>query len=167
MCLTATEVSAMQFQIQALPATQFQPLFGQPDEYLAERGVIRMQADKSPGFPCRVSLQDAEIGETVLLLNYEHQPATTPYRATHAIFVREHAIPAQLAPGEIPALFRERTLSVRAFDNAGMMLTADLATATELQSVIHAMFANPQIAYLHLHYAKPGCFAARVERMPG
>jgi hypothetical protein len=152
----------MQFQIHALSPQPFCHLFGRPDSDLAGRGVIRIVADKSTGFPCRISLRDADIGETLLLLNYEHQPAPTPYRASHAIFVCEHAEQANLAPGEIPLLFRERLLSIRAFNEAGMMLGADVAEGVDLDKPIAAMLATPEVSYLHLHYAKPGCYAARV-----
>jgi Protein of unknown function (DUF1203) len=154
----------MQFQIQALPAHEFAAFFGASDEVLAERGVMRVVTDKSPGFPCRVSLRDASVGETLLLLNYEHQKAATPYRASHAIFVREHASQDQLAEGEIPLLFRHRLMSIRAFSDAGLMLDADVVEGVELEKPIAAMLENPEVGYLHLHYAKPGCYAARVNR---
>lgn len=155
----------MKFQIRALPATPFQPLFGQSDAFLADQAVVRVTATKSPGFPCRVSLVDATVGETLLLLNYEHQAAATPYRASHAIFVREGAIEARPAPGDIPDVLRRRLLSVRAFDAADMMLDADVTDGTTLKTLIAHMFADPAVAYLHLHNAKPGCYAARVERI--
>jgi hypothetical protein len=150
----------MNFQIQALPAARFQPLFGQPDTFLAAQGVVRVTATKSPGFPCRVSLMDATEGETLLLLNYEHQSAPTPYRASHAIFVREGAIEATPAPGDIPEVLRRRFLSVRAFDASHMMLDADVTEGTTLEPLIARMFADRAVAYLHLHNAKPGCYAA-------
>src|SRR5512140_172887 len=111
----------MSFVVTALPAEPFRPLFGLTDEALAERGVIRRTVDAKPGFPCRVSLEDAEPGETVLLLNYEHQSADTPFRASHAIYVREDAVQARLAKDEAPQLFRHRVMSLRAFSEAGMM----------------------------------------------
>jgi len=154
----------MQFQIHALPAQEFAAFFGVSDDALAERGIMRVVADKSPGFPCRVSLRDASVGEPLLLLNYEHQKAATPYRASHAIFVREHAVQAELAEGEIPLLFRHRLMSIRAFSDAGLMVDADVAEGTDLEKPIAEMLANPEVVYLHLHYAKPGCYAARVDR---
>jgi hypothetical protein len=156
----------MQFQIKALPAQEFAAFFGVSDGALAERGTMRVVADKSPGFPCRVSLRDAAVGETLLLLNYEHQKAATPYRASHAIFVREGAEEAQLAEGEIPILFRYRLMSIRAFSEAGLLVDADVAEGAELEKPIAAMLENPEVGYLHLHYAKPGCYAARVNRAP-
>jgi hypothetical protein len=126
--------------------------------------ATRLIADKKPGYPCRVSLEDAEIGEPVLLFHYEHQPANTPFRASHAIYVRENAKVAQLRPNEIPAMLLKRILSLRAFDRNDMLRDADLAEGDQLAVRIEAMLANPEIAYLHLHFAKPGCYAARADR---
>ncbi len=154
----------MSFRISALPAAPFAPLYGLPDAELARRGAIRRVADRQPGFPCRVSLKDADIGDSVLLLNYEHQDAASPYRASHAIYVREGAREATPAVGEVPKLLRSRLLSVRAYDEAGMMVVAEVVEGTALEGVIDAMLARPEVAYLHLHNAKPGCYAARVDR---
>ena len=81
----------MSFRITGLSPEPFRPLFGLSDQELAAQGVRRYVADSKPGFPDRVEMRDAEPGETVLLLNYTHQPADTPYRASHAIFVIEGA----------------------------------------------------------------------------
>jgi hypothetical protein len=154
----------MSFRIFALPSDRFASLFSLTDESLNELGVVRKIADAKPGFPCRVSLVDAEIGETVLLLNYEHQPAPTPFRASHAIYVREGALQAQCAIGEVPNLLRTRMISLRGFDEGHMLIAAELAHGRELETSIQHLFENDAVSYLHLHYAKPGCYAARVER---
>jgi hypothetical protein len=154
----------MTFQIRPLALAPFEPLFALSDAELAATGAVSRIADASPGFPCRVSLQDAEPGERVLLLNFEHQDADTPFRACHAIYVRVDAIEAHPEPGEVPEVLRRRVLSVRAFDAAGWLRDADLADGTAVESVIERLLADPEVAYLHLHYAKPGCYAARVER---
>lgn len=154
----------MGFQIRALNVDQFSHLFGASNETLASLGVERVVADENPGFPCRVSLTDAELGESVLLLNYEHQPASSPYRSCHAIFIREWASEAMLGENEIPEQLRQRLLSVRAFDCSGMMIDADVIDGHELESLLARMFANEFVSYLHLHNAKPGCYAALVER---
>jgi hypothetical protein len=139
-------------------------LFGASAETLATFGIERRVVDCKPGFPCRISLRDAEPGETVLLLNYEHQPANSPYRASHAIFIREHAEQARPAIDEIPDVLSLRLLSVRAFDRAGMMVDADVVAGAELRPVLERLLAMPEVDYLHLHNAKPGCYAARAER---
>lgn len=154
----------MSFQISALPLEAFQPLFGLSDAELAGRGAVRRIVDRSPGFPCRVSLEDAAPGEAVLLVNYEHQPARTPYRSSHAIFVREGATQARPAVGEVPEVLRRRLLSVRAFDANGMMIDADVVDGLELETLIERMFASAEVACLHVHNARPGCYAARVNR---
>lgn len=154
----------MSFRILALPSALFSPLFVLADEALRARGVVRRVVDSKPGFPCRVSLADAEIGEAVLLLNYEHQPAQTPFRASHAIYVRQGVSQAHCRIGEVPEVLRSRTISLRGFDAEHMLAAADLAEGTRLESAIEAMLAQPSVSYVHLHFAKPGCYAARVER---
>lgn len=151
------------FQVLPLHAADFQPLYGLSDDALRTAGVVARTAD-GPGFPCRVSLRDAEPGERVLLLNHQHQPADTPFRASHAIFVREGAAQAQLAPGELPQVFKGRTLSLRAFDTDGMMVAAELAGGEDADAVIVRLLARPDTGCLHAHFAAWGCFAARVER---
>ena len=152
------------YRISGLPLADFEPLFGLDDEALEARGARRVVAANKPGYPCRVTLEDAEPGETLILLNYEHQPAQTPYRSGHAVFVREKASAEAVFDNEVPPLLASRLLSVRAYDEAGMMLDADCVEGTELEPLIARMFDDPRTAYLHVHNAKRGCFAARVER---
>jgi hypothetical protein len=152
------------FQIKPLPLGRFRALFAQTTEALAAQSILRVTADHPNAFPCRVSLRDAELGETLLLLNYEHQPAATPYRATHAIYVLENAEEAELAPGEVPEVLRRRTLSLRGFTETGIMQSADFTEGPELATALATMFANSEISYAHIHNAKPGCYAARADR---
>ncbi len=154
----------MSFRITALPAAQFAPLFAMSDAELLQHGAVRRVADHAPGFPCRVSLADAEPGETVLLVHHEHQPASTPYRSGHAIYVRAGAVEARPEVGEVPPVLRRRLLSVRSFDASGMMVDADVVEGRDVEPVIERLLARPDAAYLHLHNAKPGCYAARVDR---
>jgi Protein of unknown function (DUF1203) len=154
----------MHFQITGLPAAAFAPLFALADVELASRAAVRMIADHCPGFPCRVSLREAEPGETVLLVNYEHLSVDSPYRSRHAIFVRENATEATLEVDEVPGVLLTRLLSLRAFDDAGMMIDADVMNGCELAVGINRMLDKHRVQYLHVHNAKRGCFAARVSR---
>lgn len=154
----------MSFRITGLDPFQFRHLFGLPDDQLAREGVKRYAVDAKPGFPDRIELRDLELGETALLLNYTHQPANTPYRASHAIFVREGAQQAANIVDDIPEVIRVRPISLRAFNEAGEMLDADLVDGREIEPLIKRFFVNPNISYLHAHYAKRGCFAARIVR---
>ena len=154
----------MGYQISALHEDEFSHLFGKDEESLATAGVRRMTVDAKPGYPCRVSLEDVEIGETVLLFNYEHLPTDSPYRSSHAIFVKERATRAELATNEVPESLRLRLLSVRAFDSDDMMIDADVVPGDAIEAVIERMLANDEVSFLHLHNAKRGCYAARVDR---
>ncbi len=154
----------MTFQISPLKRAAFAPLFDLSDAALRARGAVRRIADSKPGFPCRISLQDAEPGEAVILVHYEHQTADSPFRSAHAVYVRPNAAEAALQPGEVPKMLRLRPLSLRAFDAQGMMTGADLADGRAVEGVIETLLADPQAAYLHAHFAKPGCYAARIDR---
>ena len=154
----------MSFRISALPSETFAPLFALDDAALQAAGGRRVAADAKPGSPCRVSLTDAEIGESLILLHYEHQPAPTPFRASHAVYVREGVTRADPAIGEVPAALRTRTLSLRGYDAADMLIAAELCEGTDAENAIAVMLADHCITYLHAHFAKPGCYAARVER---
>lgn len=154
----------MDFRIVGLPADPFAPLFRLPDDTLAARGIVRVTADTSPGYPDRIELRDAAPGQTLLLLNHVHHAVDNPYRASHAIYVREGATQAFDAVGVVPDSFTRRLLSLRAFDARGMMIDADVVDGREAAPAIARLFANADAAFLHVHYAKRGCFAGRVLR---
>ncbi len=155
----------MSYVVTGLPLEPFRPLFGLADEALTERGVIRCAVDANSGFPCRVTLEDAQVGDTVLLLNYEHQPVRSPYRSRHAIFVNEKAQETRRAVDQIPgALVVRKAIALRAYDEPGMMLDAEIVAGHELEPVIERMLDLPGVSYLHAHNAGRGCFAARIDR---
>jgi hypothetical protein len=154
----------MSFRITGLPPEPFRPLFGLSDEALAARGVIRRIAEAKPGFPCRITLEDAEPGESLLLLNHESHAAPTPYRSSYAIYVREAAREAAVFVDEIPPVMRRRPLAFRHFDAGGMLVGASLALNGDAREAIEAAFGDDKVAYLHAHNAAHGCFAARVDR---
>ena len=154
----------MTFQIEALRPEDFAAFFKMSDAELARNNARKMVVTVSPGTPCRVSLADAEVGETVVLVNYEHQPANSPYRSRHAIFVRQGVQQAHPAVDEVPKVLLSRLISLRLFDHDDMMVDADVVPGTELKDAIVQAFTNRGVSYLHLHYAKPGCFAASVKR---
>lgn len=156
----------MSFVIAGLDPAPFRRLYGLDEAMLATEGAVRVVADAMPGYPCRVTLEDAEPGETLLLLNHEHLPVPNPYRARHAIFVREGAETPARHVGTVPEQLTRRLLSVRAFDSDAMMTDADVIEGHGLAALIARWFADPAIAFLHVHNAKRGCFAARVDREP-
>jgi len=153
----------MSYIVRGLDPAPYQPLFGSSAEELAKVGVVRMAVD-GPGFPCRVSLTDRAIGETVLLLNHVSHDVANPYRASHAIFVTEAAQGAAEYVDRVPPVFETRVLSLRGFDRDGMMADAILTQPGEADGGIRKLFANPQIETIHAHNATRGCFSAKIER---
>jgi uncharacterized protein DUF1203 len=154
----------MNFRIKGLPAEHFNHLFALSDDELAKLHAVRRAADdRKPGYPCRVSLTDSNPGDELILVNYEHLPVDSPYRMRFAIFVRkgDHTFDEV---DRVPDQLRKRTLAVRAFDSNGMMVGFELADGRELEQAIDKLFAHPSAEYLHVHFAAPGCYAARVER---
>ncbi len=155
---------AMTYRITGLDPSPFTPLYGRSDEELAGHAAIRMPVTASPGFPCRIRLDDAEFGNTVLLVNHVSHDVQNPYRASHAIFVTEGAQEPAEFVDELPPALERRILSLRAFDSAGMMRDALLAAPGEADAAIRKLFERGETAYIHAHNATRGCFAAKVER---
>ena len=152
------------FRVVGLSHGPYEELFSLRDEELESLGARRMKVDAKPGYPCRVSLADAEVGEEVLLIGHDHHDVDTPYRGGGAIFVRRGLRTARPAVNEIPEFLEIRSISIRAYDEEGMMRAARVAENGELRANIEQLLATESIAYLHLHNAAPGCFNCRVER---
>ena len=154
----------MGFRISGLPLESFQPLLTLDAAGLEAAGVVDFIVEDEHTWPCRVSLQDAVRGERVLLLDFRHQPAKSPYAASGPIVVRRDAAQACVAVDEVPAQQRNRLLAVRAFDARDWIVGGEVAPGTDLEAVIGRLFADPRVDYLHLHNARYGCYAARVDR---
>ena len=154
----------MSFRFHALGHDQFTRYFSMSEQELKQHRAVLRVADKKPGFPCRVSLEDANIGERALLLHFEHLAVESPFRASHAIYVREGVRTRTCAPGEVPEMFRSRQLSVRCFDEQAMLTDAYLIDGSQVESVIAKALDAPHIVHADVHFAKMGCFGARVTR---
>jgi uncharacterized protein DUF1203 len=154
----------MTYKFSGLEPAQFAHLFGLSDEELAAHGAVRMTANGQPSFPCRLQLDDAKAGESLLLVNYVSHDGNNPYRASHAIFVSESAMEAVAYQDEMPPALDRRILSLRAFGPDGMMVEAALAQPGEADPVIRGMLANQAVDHVDAHTAIRGCFMARAER---
>lgn len=154
----------MTYRITGLSTDQFAPLFALDDTELAARGALRVTATADHGFPCRISLEDARTGDSLILLNYTSHDVATPFRSAYAIYVSEAAAQQADYIDETPPVFASRILSFRAFDADGMLKNAVVAEPGGADAAIRTLFADEQIAYIHAHNAAAGCFSARVER---
>jgi Protein of unknown function (DUF1203) len=153
----------MSYVIEGLDPRQFASLFEQDDRALAARNIVVAYASDDD-YPCRVSLHGAAKGDRLLLINYRHQPADTPYSSAHAIYVASGSQEKAVFRDRVPPVMQSRLLSIRAFDSGDMMRDADVVEGRQADSMIRAMLASPDTAYLHIHFAKRGCFAAQVRR---
>jgi hypothetical protein len=154
----------MNFRISGLDPSLFSHFFTMTDAELATHRALRRTSDSRPGFPCRVSLVDLAPGEEAILINFEHLPVDSPYRSSHAIYVGANSREAFNRVGEVPPALASRLLSVRAFSAAGLMLEGDVLEGRELAPAIERLFEDPRIDFIHAHYARRGCFAARIDR---
>jgi hypothetical protein len=152
------------FRLVGLPYDTFAPLFDLDEQGLAARGMRRVVSDRNPGYPCRVSLRDSEPGEELLLLPYAHQPALSPYKASGPIYVRKGAERRIEPPGSVPDYVVRRLISVRAYDKADLIVDADVCAGGDAAGVIARFFSSPDVAYIHLHNARRGCFSCAAER---
>lgn len=154
----------MSFRITGLDPKPFQHLYGQSTAELAGQNILRYTAGTTTGFPDRIEMRAAKAGETVLLLNHICQPSQSPYHASHAIFVREGADKQYSATNEVPEIMSERLLSLRGFDQAGMMHEGDVVAGVNIASLIERFFDNEHVDYIHVHNAGRGCYSGRVDR---
>lgn len=155
----------MNFRITGLSPEPFRHLFELDDHELIQHRAIRVIADADSGFPDRIEMCEAKIGERVLLLNHICQPANSPYHATQAIYVRENAVKAYDRINEIPPVMRTRLLSLRAYSDAGMIIDAEVVQGTELEPAIERLFSHKAVAYIHAHNAGRGCYSGRIDRV--
>ena len=153
------------FRVTGLAPESFAHLYGLSDAELARHGALRCVVDATPGFPDRIEMRDLEIGERALLLNFTHLDAASPYRSSHAIFVREGATERYDRINTIPDVMRVRPLSMRAYDANHMMLGAELVNGLGIETVIERFLADRRVAYVHAHNAKPGCYSGRIDRV--
>jgi hypothetical protein len=163
--VTDPEPAHMSYQVFALDPKPFAHLFGAPDAVLRETNAVRMKVDSDPGFPCRAGLRDLPAGGWALLVNHAHQTAASPYRASGPIFVEEgRETPAEIRPGHLPDVLIRRLLSLRAYDSAGMIVDAEVVDGRDAEPLIGRFLSNPEVTEIHAHFARRGCFAARILR---
>jgi len=153
------------FNIKALDHNLFSKYFSMSGAELEKCGMYLFVADKHPCYPCRVSLQDAEVGEKVLAIPYEHHPVQSPYKSTGPIFIRKEAKTATPGINEIPKMLRHRLLSIRGYSSETLMVEAETIPGEELEIVLVKQFQNDAVQYIHIHNAGPGCFNCEVNRV--
>jgi hypothetical protein len=148
-----------------LKSEEFLELFYSDENKLREIGAVKMIADEKPGYPCRVSLEDAEVGEEVILLPYQHHKTYSPYQSAGPVFIRKNAKTATLNINAIPTMLNHRLLSLRGYGKDGIMKQAEITEGSGLREMLNKLFENTDINYIHIHNAKQGCFNCVAERI--
>lgn len=154
----------MNFKITGLPAVEFEALLHLDDDTLRAHGAQRLVVDVADAYPCRITLEDAAPGEEVLLLSHAHQRAPSPYAASGPIFIRRRATTTADFLNQVPDQQRRRLLSVRAYDRRNWIIDAEVTPGSELRPLIARLLKNREVTYLHVHNARYGCYACRVDR---
>ena len=152
------------FIIKGISEESYHHLDGLNDEELLNFGVIRTRVDSYPGYPCRVSLKDARVGEEVYLLTHQHHDTDSPYRSSGPVFIRKKAKSAECGVNEIPKMLDHRLLSLRIYNRDAMMVDARTIDGRVLRDEITDAFKNQEAAYIHIHNAGPGCYNCAVYR---
>ena len=123
-------------------------------------GAIRVRVDKPNAYPCRRCLQDGEVGETMVLCSYDPFVGASPYSGPGPIYVHDRDCTA-FDGRAVPDQLTRRLLSVRAYDEGHMLVDADVVEGAELPATAQRLLRGA--SYLHVHNARPGCFAARID----
>lgn len=152
------------FQFQSLDKDLFSHYFQLTSSQLKSIGAYLFESDECPCYPCRVSLIDAKVGESVLAINFEHLAAESPYRSSGPIFVRANSETMKMVHNEVPAMLRHRLLSVRGYSADNLMIKADTVAGEELENILSEQLADEIVQYIHVHNAGPGCFNCSVIR---
>lgn len=152
------------FIISGLDYDLFSKYFEMTESELKSIGAYIFLSDECPCYPCRVSLEDAEVGDRVLAIAYDHHSANSPYSSSGPVFIRKNTQVATLEKNTIPVMLRHRLLSIRGYNDAALMIEADTIAGKDLESVLYSQFANKSVEYIHIHNASPGCFNCSVNR---
>ena len=154
----------MPFRISGLNPAPFQPFFGLSEAELHKHHIQRYHVTEPNMCPDRIEMRDLDPGETALLLNYEHLPVDSPYRSRHAIYVREGAQSAVEAVGTVPEMMASRLLALRAIDQEGCIIDAEIAAGRAIEPIIATFFEEQNCRYIHAHFARRGCYAGLITR---
>lgn len=134
-----------------------------PTPVLPTGGVV-VKVDAADSYPCRRCLHDGRVGETMTLISYDPFLGRSPYTGSGPIFV--HSTECELTGAAVvPEQLRRRLLAVRAYDAAHFMVDCDVVDGSALETVADRFFADAEVSYAHVHFARAGCFAVRLDRV--
>jgi hypothetical protein len=131
---------------------------------LRANGGVRYIADSVPGYPCRQCLQDADIGEALILVSHDPFTTDSPYRSASPIFLHETPCTPPANLHELPNQLTVRQLSVRAFDGDTLIRDAAVIDGIDLDTQLRRFFDDSDTSFVEIHNASRGCWATTVRR---
>jgi len=124
-----------------------------------------VRVDREGAYPCRACLEDARPGEDVILFSYSPFDGQCAYRTVGPIFIHEKECTPLAASDAIPELLAKRLLALRAYDEGGRtMVDCAVVEGREMEAAARRMLGDPRTSTIHVHNARPGCFACVIER---
>jgi hypothetical protein len=119
------------------------------------------------GTPCRHCLEDVPEGEEMLILAHRPFAGLHAYAETGPIFVCATACMRGGGSSEVPAILTtspDYLLKGYSADERIVYGTGEIVATTRIEAKIADVFANPDVAFIHVRSARNNCFQARIER---
>lgn len=126
----------------------------------------RLTVVESPegGAPCRHCLRVSTDGERLILFAHRPFDGDGPYAEVGPVFIHADACARYAATTIFPPAFAERTLTLRAYDDRGLIASAEVAPPGARDDVLARMFENERVRFVHVRNPAWGCYDFAVER---
>lgn len=115
--------------------------------------------------PCRCCLRNIEEGDTLLVLSYRPFTTVQAFAEQGPIFIHAEHCAAPAHDAGLPALFAQRpALLMRAYDYAERIVygTGEMIAAADLPKRCEILFAQDNVAEVHVRSAGYNCFLFKV-----
>ena len=134
------------------------------DEARRSPGAVPAVAGDGP-YPVRCCLRDVDDAAAVVLASVMPFRGESPYAARSPVYLHSERCDGHTAERHaVPAILRGRLLSVRAYDGSHMLTGTEVLQGADLEGAIGRLLGDDPGAYVHVHFAGPGCFACRIDR---
>lgn len=130
-------------------------------------GPVHTRTADGPGFPCRACLRLGRPGEVMLLASWDLPLPRGAYWTPSPVFLHERPCAGAPVEDSVPETVTANPIvSLRHYDAAGMCLY-DLGVVVPgkaAEAALRERIADPRVAFVNIHTARPGCWLTRVEK---
>lgn len=153
------------FHIEAIPADELDRMRARgADE--AGNAFTPFVTYEPDGSPLRCCLRMARTGEAIAVIAYAPPGTAGAYREVGPVFVHAEPCDGYRKPGTWPAEFRDRKQVLRAYDEQGRIADALVIDASDAETGLARLFADPATAVVHSRNVAYGCFMFAIRRDP-